>query len=72
MIVRARKIMFYGLLLTVQSTGEPGIRLGTKSNLSVNVPVEISELYSTIKMISAFFSPREKTAEIKSLRLLLT
>lgn len=59
------------VLLIVQSTAEPGIRLGTKSILSVNVSVEISALSSTIKMISAFVSPGEKTAEIKSLRLLL-
>ena len=59
------------MLLIVQSTGETDIWLGTRSNLSANVPVEISRLYSTVKMISAFISPSAKTVKIKSLRLLL-
>ena len=59
------------ILLIIQSTGETDIWLGTRSNLSANVPVEISKLYSTTKMISAFALPSEKTMKIKSLCLLL-
>ena len=44
-----------------KSTGETEIWLGMRSNLSANVPVEIHGLYSTIKMISAFVLPSEKT-----------
>ena len=55
----------------MQSTGETDIWLGTRSNLSANVSVEISRLYSTVKMISAFVSPSEKRVKIKSLCLLL-
>ena len=53
------------MLLIIQSTGETDIWLGTRSNLSANVPVEISRLYSTVKMISAFVSPSEKTMNFK-------
>ena len=49
------------VLLIIKSTGETEIWLGTRSNLSANVPVEINGLYSTIKMISAFVSPSEIT-----------
>ena len=59
------------ILLIIQGTSETDIWLGTRSNLSANVPVEISRLYSTGKMISAFVSPRAKTVKIKSLCLLL-
>ena len=58
-------------LLIIKSTGETEIWLGTRSNLSANVPVEINGLSSIIKMISSFVSPSEKTVWNKSLRLWL-
>ena len=50
------------ILFIIQGTSETDIWLRTRSNLSANVPVEISRLYSTGKMISTF---HEKT-QVKS------
>ena len=58
-------------LIIIQSTVETDIWLVTKSNLIGSVTGKISGLYSTVEMMSVFVSPSEKTAENKSLRLLL-